>query len=137
MTDISKIQPITKTIEIINPHTDELLGVRVSLVSLDDERTKRQKRKIMDRRQQLESKGKYMKAEEVESNQRDLLFSCMTGWEWYAPSEGEDVPTYEGEVPDFNRRNALSIFEKLTWFADQIDEALGETKSFFGNSKAT
>lgn len=137
MTDLTTIQPIEQKLDILHPATGELLGVQVSLVSLDDERTKRQKRLIMDRRLKLEARGKNFKATEIEDNQYSLLFACMTGWNWYVPQEGADAPTFDGETPDFNRKNVIAVFEKLPWFADQIDEALGETKAFFGKSKAT
>jgi len=137
MTDLTTITPIEQTLEIVHPASGEPLGVRVSLISLDDERTKRTKRTIADQRLKLEARGKNFKAVDIEDNQRTLLFACMTGWEWYEPKDGSNAPTFEGEVPDFNRKNVMAVFEKLSWFADQIDEALGETKSFFEESKAT
>lgn len=137
MTDLTTITPIEQTLEIVHPATGQLLGVRVALISLDDERTKRTKRTIADQRLKLEARGKNFKAVDIEDNQRTLLFACMTGWEWYEPEDGVPAPTFEGEVPNFNRKSVMAVFEKLPWFADQIDEALGETKSFFEESKAT
>jgi len=136
MTDIAKIKLIEQTVEMHYPDTGELLGVRITLVSIDDKRTKALKRAFMNRRQHLEVRGKYMKAEELEENQRTLIFTCMTGWEWYPLKKGEDT-TFEGSIPEFNRKNVDAVFDKLPWIEEEIDEALGETKSFFGESKAT
>ena len=143
MVDLSKIKASERTVEILHPGTGEKLGVRVPLVSIDDDRMKAVKRSITDRRLHLEQRGKHFKAEEIEENRNNLLFKAMTGWEWYNPTgnegdEGYDadaMPDFGGEVPEFNRRNVVAVFEAMSWFRDQLDEAIGDEKAFFDNSK--
>jgi len=138
--DLSQIKTGDRTIEILHPATGEKLGVRVNLVSIDDERLTKAKRVITDRRLYLEARGKVFKAEEIEENKINLLFAAMTGWEWYAQQATDDTPaidapTFHGEIPEFNRRNVNAVLYELAWFNDQVNEAIGETKAFFEPSK--
>lgn len=148
MTDISQIKTGDRKIEILHPATGEKLGVRVSLLSIDDERLMKAKRAITDRRIYLEARGKSFKAEEIEENKTNLLFAAMTDWEWYAQPEVRDpsdakiiitpaveCPSFHGEIPEFSRRNVIAVLAELSWFNDQVNEAVSETKAFFDNSK--
>lgn len=123
--DISSIKPAERLIEIVHPGTEEPLGIKVSLVSLSDERTAKVRRKIQDERIRLEMRRQFFKAEDIEENEDTLLFNAMTGWHW----EG-DV-TFEGQKPDFNVANVKKVFKHFPWFKQQIMEAVGEEKAFF------
>lgn len=137
--DISNIKPTDRTIEIRNPATHQPLGIRCRVVSIEDDRLKAVKRKISDESLRLQSKGKAFKSDELESNGLTLLFTAVLGWEWYNPTgnEGdagydpEAMPSFNGEVPDFNQKNFKQIATTLPWFADQIREEIDETKAFF------
>ena len=132
MSDLSEIQPVSRTIEILHPGNGRPIGVRVSLMSLDDERLSKIRRAITDKRLHLEARAKTFKAEEIEANRMAILTTAITGWEWYSPTgEKEDCAKFKGEVPDFNRTNVKEVLTDLSWFGDQINEALGETESFF------
>jgi hypothetical protein len=138
--DLATLKPTTRTIEIKHPVTGHPLGVRVTVVSMDDDRLTKIKREIMDRRLYLEQRGKTFKAEDVEANTHRLLFTATLGWEWYNPTNSEDddgMPTFNGEVPEFNERNFKAVIKTLPWFRDQINEELGETKAFFDNSPSS
>lgn len=141
--DIANIKPIERTMEIVNPGTGAPLGVRVSIMSIDDDRLKRIKREITDERLKLDQKGKAPKSDDIERNGERLLFAATTGWEWYNPTGkegGKDydkdaMPSFNGEVPDYNPKNFYDIIRSLPWFADQIRDEIDETKAFFDNSK--
>jgi hypothetical protein len=135
MTDISAIKTGERTIEIVHPATGEELGIRVSMVALEDERMKKLKRSILDRRLHLEARGKNFKAEEIDENRNALLFNAMTGWEWYEIKDEREQPKFKNKVPEFNRRDVYEVFDALPWFRNQIDEAVGDEKAFFGRSK--
>jgi len=130
MTDISAIKSAERMVEIVHPATKEPLEIRVTLMSLDDERMKKIKRSITDRRLHLEARGKHFKADEIEDNRNALAFSAMTGWEWY----GKDV-SFKGKKPDFNRASVYAVFDELNWFRDQIETEISETKDFFAVSE--
>lgn len=147
MTDISNIKTGERAVEINHPGTGEKLGLRVNLVSIDDDRLVKIKRKITDKRLYLEARGKTFKAEEIEENRTDLLIAAITGWEWYKQEAVKDdkgkvikdeveCPTFHGEVPDFNRRNVLAVISELGWFGDQVNAEIGEVSSFFTDSKS-
>lgn len=134
MVDISERKPSERTIDIIDPATFEALGITVSIMALDDPRMKRIKRTLTDRRNSAAMKGKLTKAEEMEEEGNNLLFAAMTGWKWGKDSNGEQN-TFHGEVPDFNPKNVKEVFEELPWFKRQVDEAVGDDRSFFNMSK--
>lgn len=124
--DLANIKPASEMIhEMLHPGTDEPLGIKVSLCSLDDEKMKRIKRKITDDQQILKRRGKDFTAAQIEENTNLICFTAMNGWVW----EGE--ASFHGEKPVFNQANVYRVFNELSWFREQISEAIGETKSFF------
>lgn len=124
--DLASLTPASEIlINIKHPATGEPIGVTVSIMSIDDERMKPIKRQIQDRKLKLEQRGKNFKAEEIEENGFDLAFRAMLGWDW-----GDN--TFEGKKPEFSKAFAYVVFAKLSWFHNQIMEAISEEKSFFG-----
>lgn len=140
--DVSKLKPLERTIEILNPETDTPLGIRVKAMSIEDDRLKKLKRTFTDAKLKLDSKGKPLKSEEVERNAHMLLFTASLGWEWYNPTgkesdegyDAEAMPDWKGEVPEYNQRNFIEVLVEFPQFATQISEAIDETKAFFANS---
>lgn len=143
--DLAKIKPSDRTIEILHPATELPIGLRVTLLSIEDDSMKAIRRQITDNSLKLQAKGKAFKADELERNQHMLMFKATTGWEWYNPTgaEGDSgydpdaMPDFNGEQPAYNQKNFLDLATELYWFTEQVQEAIGETKAFFGNSNAT
>lgn len=134
--DISTVKPVSRHIEIKHPATGEPIGVRVEVVSVDDERLTPIKRKIQDRSMYLQQRSKTFKSDEIEENTRELLWTATIGWEWYSPTgEEADQATFEGNVPEFNVKNFNKVTKALPWFQSQINEEVGETKAFFDQSE--
>lgn len=128
--DIANLKPSERTIEITDPTTGENLGIRINMVSIDDDRLKAIKRKITDERLRLSQRNKSFSAEQIESNANKILWAAVTGWEWY----GEDV-NFNGEVPEFSQRNFIAVVEALPWFRDQLNEEIEDRAAFLGNSE--
>lgn len=122
--DISTLIPNERVIEIKHPVTDEKVGIRVTLVSLDDEKTKQTRRRVINKRIEFEKKGKNFRADDIEENEMDLIISSMTGWEWYDAD-------FNGEKPVFNEANVKKVLDNLPWFKRQIAEAISDEKAFF------
>lgn len=139
--DISNYKPSERVLEIVHPGRNAVnLGIRVSFMSIADPRMKKIKRSIQNRKLQLDARGKNFKADEIEENRNDITFEAMTGWEWYKidkdgneAADGEQA-NFHGKVPAFARREVYAVFDELSWFRDQIDEAIGEEKDFFALS---
>lgn len=137
--DLNTLTPSERIVEILSPGKKEPLGIRVSLLHVNDERLKKLKRRLQDERYRLERNGKSFKAEIFDANASELAFAAMVDWEWYNPTgkEGDKgydknaMPNFKGSVPDFTKKNVLEIFEKLPWFRDQIGEEMGDEESFF------
>lgn len=128
--DISAIKPQERTFEIHHPADEnELVGLRISIMSISDPRMKSVKRKIQDIKLRLEARNKHFKADDIEENQIDLMFSAMTAWEWYDCD-------FHGKKPEFTKVNVKAVLTELEWIADQIAAEISDDKAFFKTSKA-
>lgn len=131
--DIAKRKPIEREVDIIDP-ADETgvfkTGIRVTLMSISDERMKKIKRSIQDTRINLEKRGKTFKTDDIEENRSEICFKGMTGWSWGKDDNGEQA-TFKGEIPEFNRKNVIAIFNECEWFRNQVEVAISEEQSFF------
>lgn len=123
--DISTLIPSERIIEIKHPVSEQPLGVRVNIISLNDDRMKQIRRRFINKRIELEKRGKSFKADDIEANEIDLLVACITGWDWYG-----DI-TFNGSKPDFTELNVRNVLNSLSWFKDQVSEAVGDEKAFF------
>ena len=122
--DISTLIPTERIIEIKHPVKDENLGIRVNIISLNDEKMKQIRRKFINKRIELEKKGKSFRADDIEENEVDLLIASMTGWDWYDAE-------FHGEKLEFNANNVKKVFRELPWFKKQVSEAVSDEKAFF------
>ena len=125
--DINTLVPVERIIEIKHPAKDENLGIRVTIVSMNDEKVKYIRRKFINNRIELEKKGKSFKADDIESNEIDLLLACITGWDWYGDID------FNGSKPEFNEANVKKVLNTFRWFKDQLTEAVSDEKAFFQN----
>ena len=125
MMDINTLVPTERLIEIKHPVTEKNLGIRVSVISLNDEKMKLIRRKFINKRLELEKRGKSFKADDIESNELDLLIACIVSWDWYGEA------TFNGSKPEFNEINVRNVLTTFSWFKDQISEAVGDEKAFF------
>lgn len=123
--ELSDLKPTERVIDILHPATAEDTHIKVTLVSFDDERLKRVRRKFQDERMRLESKGKSFKSEDIEENALLLLYTAMTGWTW-----GADA-VWRGQKPEFNLKNVKEVLTELPWFRSQIEEAMQDEAAFF------
>lgn len=123
--DLANIKPVERIIDIVHPSTGEKIGVSVTVLSINDEKMAAAKRRIQNKKLELDRRGKTFKADDLEENEMELLTTAITGWNW----EG-DVD-FHGEKPAFNEKNVKAVLKELTWFKQQIMEAVGDEKAFF------
>ncbi|MBO7735341.1 MAG: hypothetical protein J6S67_22435 [Methanobrevibacter sp.] len=124
--DISTLKPNDRIIEIKHPVNDsENIGIRVTIISLNDEKMKSVRRRFINKRLELEKKGKSFRADDIEDNEIDLLVASITGWEWYGDIE------FNGSKPEFTQANVRKVLTEFEWFKNQIAEAVGDDKAFF------
>lgn len=139
MVDIASFKPTERKVEITHPVTGAPLGIRVTVMSINDDRLLKHKRTFRDEANRLASKGKHIKAEQEEANSYALLFAATTGWEWYNPTGGEKdkgydkeaMPDFNGAVPEYNERNFKAVAKELSWFTAQLTAEIDEEKAFF------
>lgn len=140
--DLSTVVPTVRVVDIKHPGTGEKIGVRVSLLPYEHEVMKQIKRRILDRRIQMEQRGKAYTSIEIEKNKHDLAFTAMTGWDWYTQDavtdkdgkvikQAIDAPNFHGSQPSFGQANVIAVFTELPWFYDQISEEISDGAAFF------
>lgn len=123
--DLANLKPVERMIDILHPSTGEKIGVSVTVLSINDEKMAAAKRRVQNKKLELDRRGKTFKADDLEENEMELLTTAITGWNW----EG-DVD-FHGEKPAFNEKNVKAVLKELTWFKQQIMEAVGDEKAFF------
>lgn len=123
--DLANLKPVERMIDILHPSTGEKIGVSVTVLSINDEKMAAAKRRIQNKKLELDRRGKTFKVDDLEENEMELLTTAITGWNW----EG-DVD-FHGEKPTFNEKNVKAVLKELTWFKQQIMEAVGDEKAFF------
>ncbi len=137
--DLKNLVPSERVVEILSPGTKQPLGIRVTVMHIDDERLKNIKRKLQDENLRRQQRGKIVHAELQEENINEIAFATMLGWEWYNPTgvatdkgyKAEKMPSFDGKQLEFTKANVLAVFDKLPWFRDQVGEAVSETEVFF------
>jgi len=136
--DLSTIKPTTQTVEILHPATKEPIGLRIELVSLEDDKMKATIRANKNKALARDKSGRTLKAEEFEATSNETVLKAMQSWEWYAPEGSESATNWRGdESPAMNLKVVTEIFDELPWIKDQLMEKLSETESFFESSKTT
>lgn len=124
MTDLSDIQPSTVVHEVVHPGTGEPIGIKFELLPMTAPPVKSIVRQIQDQVNYLAARQKTMSARDREAYTIKLNASAVVSWDW-----GDN--TFEGGKPEYSNAKVQEIFGKCEWLRSQIDDALGETKSFF------
>lgn len=127
MIDIFNIKPGDRVISITHPGTDEDLGIKVTIMSSDDERMRVIQRKITNKALDTRKRGKTFTAEQIEENEVRLLAEAIIDWDW----SNSKVRFPDGSTPDFNRANVMRVLTDLAWFRTQINAEVGAEKDFF------
>lgn len=127
--EISNIKVIERTIDIVDPGTKEKLGITVTLMSPRDPRLDKLRDAISQKQLQLQTKNKVQKVDDIKADRLKILFAATTKWDW-----GDNV--WDGEKPELKPVVFNDVMDRAPWFMDQIDEAFGETESFFTNAGA-
>lgn len=129
--DIAELKPVEDIFEIRHPRTNELVGIRVGLRSIEDEALQKVKRRIRNEQIKLGSKNKSFDSEQEDENERLLVFTAMTFWEWYAPViEPEKIVPAKTELrinPDTKKEETIEIEPAKT-----IAAVIGEKPTFHG-----
>lgn len=123
--DLETLRPSERLVEILHPANGKPIGLKVNIISLNDDRVSPIKREIRNRKLMLESRGKYFKSEDIDTNEEELLLACITGWVW------ENDLTFHGEKPEFTPLNVKKVLKEFSWIKAQIMESIGDEKAFF------
>lgn len=122
--DLSKIGYSTDKLNILNPETNQPIGLSVELVHVDDPSLRSVRRAIEDKLRKLSVKGKTPTGEQIEANRFQLLTGMLKGWTW------EEGVNWQGEQLEFTPSNVKMLLKELPTFADQIDAHGGDLENF-------
>jgi hypothetical protein len=121
MTDLSTIVAAERAIDIKHPATDELVGLRLTILPDTHPQVRAASRKLSNER--LAGRGK-LTAEKLEAGRIDMLVASVGGWQW----EGL---TLDGETPEYSDANLRKVIKRFTWIGDQIDREVADRAEFF------
>lgn len=124
--DLLTLTPNTITVDLKHPATDELLGVKVELQSLESDEVKAVERGLKNRA--LKSGRNNVTAEKIDDNTVAILSAAIVGWEFSG-----DASLGDDKKPACNAANKKKLL-KVPALAKQIDIALGNEAAFFDSS---
>lgn len=122
--DIFSIKPSTATVDIRHPATQEPIGLTIRLLPMSDKAVKAVQRRNAN--ELYRARGMKITAEKAEANRLDILVAAVEGWEWSGDA------SFNGEKLECTPENVRKVL-KVDWLREQVDEALGDDASFFGN----
>lgn len=130
--EIGELKPQTRELEINHPGRDVPLGIRLTILSMDDPKMQGVKRSLVNHRLNVEQKGKHLKADDIDENLQTILLSAILGWKWYNPTEDEATqPKLEGDTdPEFCPRNVKKLLAH-EWFRDQVNAGISDRAAFY------
>lgn len=121
-------------IEIVHPLSKEPLGIFITVLGKHSSTFRELVRDRINKRVKEESmasrRGKHLAprtAEEIERDALEMLVACTITWD---SGEGKNYITFEGQQLEFNAGNALTVYSKLIWLREQVDEAIGDLENF-------
>ena len=131
-------------IVILHPISKEPLGIYVSILGKHSEAFRELVKERTDKRIREEAlnarRGKFGKvktAEEYEAEAIEMLCACTTGWgKCDVGKDGEitkktaDTFLYNGEQLKWNVKNGKTVYGRLLWLRQQVDDAIGDLENF-------
>lgn len=130
--DLSNLEKTsdTVTVELVNPHdftpitlADGVTPMTVEAYGKFSEQYKRIQTKQQDarlKRAQRSGGRAPVSASELAAERLNLVVSCVKSWNIVV----------DGATPDCTPANVQSIFERMPWLRDQVEEAMEETQRF-------
>lgn len=113
----------THTVELVHPSTDEPLGIKVEVRSIDSAAAERVLLDHTDKQIEKFAKGKRPTAAQSKKAEIERLASCVVSWDW-----GEH--TFEGDKPAVSVATAVRVFLKMPWAERQVREAVENVRNF-------
>lgn len=114
-----------ETMPVCHPVTRvELPGVNIRLVGIDSEKFRVCSRVIINKRLQSQVKRRAVamnSVEEIETESAEQLANATLGW------EGIEL---DGKVLPFTIANAKSLYMRLPWLREQVDNFVGDRGNF-------
>lgn len=102
---------------LLDPDTDQPLTI--TLAGEDSARHRRAQHLISNRR--LKQGISKIKVEELEASQLELLAECTLAWSGIG---------LDGETLTCSRSNALRVYERTRWLADQVSDFIKDRSHF-------
>jgi len=151
MLDLASLDTIAASdagarIEILHPVNKEPIGIFITLLGKHSTTFRELVREKINKRVKAESmaskRGKTLDprtAEEVEAEALEMLVACTLSWETEIyEGEGKDKkvkevkPTifFDGQHLLFNHANGITVYSRMLWLREQIDDAIGDLENF-------
>lgn len=125
MLNLAEIKPQTHSHEVTKPGSAEPIGLRLELVSMNDERTKAARRSLENKHLHRRQRNKSLTADELHKDRVETVVGAVVGWTWHSGLSWND------EELEFTKPNLRTVLEALPWLVDQLDEAIGDEANFF------
>lgn len=124
MSDLNSIQPKNRQYEIVNPATEEPIGLIFTLRPPSCPEVKRFEKNWTD--QQLRKRGQKLSADGIENRNIGRVVASVEGWEWRGDAN------WQGSKPEFTQEKLREVL-KVDWIFNQLNEEVANEQAFFRN----
>jgi hypothetical protein len=130
--DIASIFDYEQTfpLELVNPTTDEKIGITLQIRSAESDEAKKVQRSQIDDMLERQQRGKLIKGEQAIGRELDKAVSFVASWDWGGN-------TYKGEALDFSAKNVRRVLSEQGWIFGQVTEAANSLRNFTTGSQTT
>jgi hypothetical protein len=122
--DIGTIKSGNTTVKIKHPASMEPTGLEIELRPMFSPEVKAVTRRIKDQALKLGQRGKTFTSDDIDKNTTDILVAAVANFKFTGDAK------WHGETPKFDQKIVREMVA-IDWLAAQLDEALGDTSSFF------
>jgi hypothetical protein len=124
--DILSIKPQTIQVELMDPATNEPLGIVVECQSYISDGVKTVQRAIQNK--ELRSGRNSQTAEKIENNTNAIMAAAIVGWKWNPKLTLGDL-----KDPPCTNENKLKLIS-APWAFQQLDARISDEAAFFKKS---
>lgn len=127
--DIAKLVDYESTfkLELVNPVTEEKVGITFEMRSVESAASKKVLRKHLDEVIERQQRNKLIKGADTIRRELEKVAACIASWDW-----GSN--TYNGVKPELSMKKAVEILEEQGWIFAQASEACNKVANFTATS---
>lgn len=129
--NLAEIKTVSYTHDVTHPKTGKKVGIKLEVISLNDDGMIAVKRKIGDKLLAKNQRSKLITTAESDANLRELIGRSIIGWEWGVDEDGEQAVWNDEGPLEYSAANVIKVLTALPWLQQQVNEVIESEANFF------